>query len=93
MAILKLGNAPADSFFASLKPDLVRGRRFATHTEGRAALFDYIETFYDRRLRHSSLGYLTPAEYEERRPLEPAQLLAADLNWVSASAGADQRQQ
>lgn len=70
-------NAPAESFFASLKSDLVRGRHFATHAEARAALFDYIETFYNRRRRHSSLGYLTPAEYEERRHSEPVELLAA----------------
>lgn len=71
-----LDNAPAESFFASLKSDLIRGRHFATHAEARAELFDYIETFYNRRRRHSSLGYLTPAEYEERHLPESAKLLA-----------------
>ena len=70
-------NAPAESFFASLKSDLVRGRRFATHAEARAALFDYIETFYNRRRRHSSLGYLTPDEYERQHHANRPELLAA----------------
>lgn len=69
-------NAPAESLFASLKSDLVRGRRFATHGAARAALFDYIEAFYNRRRRPSSLGYLAPAEYEGRHRPEPAELLA-----------------
>ena len=56
-------NAPAESLFASLKSDLVRGRHFATHGEAHAVFFDYIEAFYNRPRRHSSLGYLTPAEY------------------------------
>jgi putative transposase len=70
-------NAPAESFFASLKSDLTRDRRFATHAEARAALFDYIETFYNRRRRHSSLGYLTPDEYERRHHARRSELLAA----------------
>lgn len=70
-------NAPAESFFASLKSDLVRGRRFATHAEAHAALFDYIETFYNRRRRHSSLGYQTPDEYERQHHARQPELLAA----------------
>lgn len=69
-------NAPAESFFGSLKSELVHGRRFETHGELRSALFDYIETFYNTRRRHTSLGFLTPAEYEarhhEQRALTPA---------------------
>lgn len=59
-------NAPVESFFASLKSDVVRGHRYETHAEARAALFSYIETFYNRTRRHSSLGYLTPAEHEQQ---------------------------
>jgi transposase InsO family protein len=70
-------NAPVESFFASLKSDVVRGRRFETHAEARSALFAYIETFYNRRRRHSSLGYLTPDEYERRHRSRPSDLLAA----------------
>lgn len=70
-------NAPTESFFASLKSDVVRGRRFETHADARSALFAYIETFYNRRRRHSSLGYLTPDEHERQHRSQPAELLAA----------------
>ena len=70
-------NAPVESFFASLKSDLTRRQRFGSHTEARSALFDYIETFYNRRRRHSSLGYLTPVEYEQRHHARQSELLAA----------------
>jgi len=70
-----LDNAPAESFFASLKADAVRGRRFETQAEARSALFTHLETFYNDRRRHSSLGYLTPAEYERRHHEERAPTL------------------
>jgi putative transposase len=57
-------NAPLGSFFASLKEELTRGEIFATREEARASLFEYIEVFFNRSRRHSSLGYLSPAEYE-----------------------------
>jgi putative transposase len=57
-------NAPMESFFASLKKELTRGEGFATRAEARAELFEYIEVFYNRLRRHSSLGFLSPAEYE-----------------------------
>jgi putative transposase len=57
-------NAPMESFFASLKKELTRGESFATRAEARAELFEYIEVFYNRLRRNSSLGYLSPAEYE-----------------------------
>jgi transposase InsO family protein len=69
-------NAPTESFFGSLKSELVYGRRFETQGELRSALFDYIEGFYNTRRRHTSLGFLTPAEHEARhhaqRALTPA---------------------
>ena len=58
-------NAPMESFFASLKKELVHDARFATRAEARAAIFEYIEVFYNRQRRHSSLGYVSPAEYEQ----------------------------
>jgi len=58
-------NAVAESFFATLKCELVYRRRWATRTELRAALFEYLESFYNRRRLHSSLGYRTPAEVED----------------------------
>jgi putative transposase len=58
-------NAPMESFFASLKKELVHGADFATRAEARAAIFEYIEVFYNVQRRHSSLGYVSPAEYEQ----------------------------
>ena len=57
-------NAPMESFFASLKKELVPGADFATRAEARAAIVEYIEVFYNTKRRHSSLGYVSPAEYE-----------------------------
>ena len=57
-------NAPVESFFASLKKELTRGGVFETRAEARASLFEYIEVFFNRVRRHSSLGYMSLAEYE-----------------------------
>jgi putative transposase len=53
------------SFFRTLKVELVYLRRFRTRAEAKAAIVEYIELFYNRWRLHSSLGYLSPAEYEE----------------------------
>ena len=58
-------NAPMESFFASLKKELIHDADFATRLEARAAIFEYIEVFYNNQRRHSSLGYVSPAEYEQ----------------------------
>src|SRR5918911_4219402 len=57
-----LDNAPMESFFASLKKEHVHHARFRTRAEARAAVFEYIEVFYNRQRLHSGLGYRTPAE-------------------------------
>jgi putative transposase len=57
-------NAPMESFFASLKKELVHGADFATRAQARAAIVEDIEVFYNTWRRHSSLGYVSPAEYE-----------------------------
>jgi putative transposase len=57
-------NAPMESFFASLKKELTHGETFETRECARASLFEYIEVFFNRVRRHSSLGYKSPAEYE-----------------------------
>ncbi len=57
-------NAVAESFFATLKTELVHRRRWATREELRAAVFEYVEVFYNRQRRHSTLGYKTPAQVE-----------------------------
>jgi transposase InsO family protein len=58
-------NAVAESFFGTLKNELVHRRHWATRAELHAAVFEYIEVFYNRRRKHSSLGYKTPAEAED----------------------------
>jgi putative transposase len=58
-------NAPMESFFASLKKELVHGADFATRAEARAALVEYIEVFYNNQRRHSALGYVSPAQFEQ----------------------------
>jgi putative transposase len=57
-------NAPMESFFASLKKELVHDEDYATRAEARSSIFEYIEIFYNRVRRHSSLGYRSPVEYE-----------------------------
>ncbi len=57
-------NAPMESFFASLKKELIHDADFVTRAEARGAIFEYIEVFYNTKRRHSSLGYVSPAEYE-----------------------------
>ena len=58
-------NACAETFFSSLKRELVGSCIFATREQARREIFEYIEVFYNRRRLHSYLGYLTPAEYED----------------------------
>jgi transposase InsO family protein len=57
-------NAVAESFFSTLKTELVYQNDFATRQQARSVLFEYIEVFYNRQRRHSTLGYLSPVEYE-----------------------------
>lgn len=57
-------NAPMESFFSSLKGEYLEPQRFATHAAARAAVFTYVETFYNRRRLHSSIGYRPPNEFE-----------------------------
>lgn len=57
-------NAAMEAFWSSLKNELVHRRHFATRAAARTAIFDYIEAFYNRARRHSSLGYQSPLDYE-----------------------------
>jgi putative transposase len=57
-------NAVAESFFATLKLELVEGARFPTRTAARAATFEYIEVWYNRQRLHSTLGFAAPADFE-----------------------------
>ncbi len=56
-------NAPMESFFATLKKELVHHERYTTRSAARASLFEYIEVFYNRIRKHSALGYLSPAQF------------------------------
>jgi putative transposase len=58
-------NAPMESFFGTLKSELVNHHVYRTRDEARTDLFSYIEGFYNRRRRHSSLDYLSPDAYEQ----------------------------
>ena len=63
-------NAVAERFFATLEFELLMKHDWDTREDARRAIFRYIETWYNRKRRHSTLGYISPAEYE-------AQLMAA----------------
>ncbi len=55
-----------ESFFGSLKTELIRRASFSTREAGRRALFECVESFYNRRRRHSGVGFLTPAQAYEQ---------------------------
>ena len=57
-------NAVMESFYRSLKTELIHHEDFQTREEARGAIFEYIEVFYNRLRRHSTLGYISPLEYE-----------------------------
>jgi putative transposase len=65
-------NAPTESFFNSLKNERVHGTTYATRADAQADLFEYIEVFYNRSRRHSTLGYNSPVRFLE--------------NWISVHA-------
>jgi len=65
-------NALAESFFASLETELIDRSDWPTRDVARAAVFEYIEVFYNRVRRHSAIGYVSPLALEERYRLDPA---------------------
>ena len=70
-------NAVVESFFATLKKELIHRRSWPTKAELRTDVFEYIEVFYNRRRRHSTLGMLSPAEFEDRTLRSSSASLAA----------------
>ena len=70
-------NAVAESFFATLKKELVHRRSWPTRRELISEVFDYVEAFYNRQRRHSTLGYLTPEEFENSTLADDSADLAA----------------
>jgi putative transposase len=66
-------NACAESFFGSLKNEWVKGKLYETHDEAKKDIFNYIEVFYNRKRKHASLGYVSPAAYEEMHEIKQEQ--------------------
>jgi len=64
-------NALAESFFGTLKKELIHGEKFETRQQAVSAIFEYIEVFYNRKRRHSKLGYISPAEFEQSKQNHP----------------------
>ena len=64
-------NAPMESFWGSLKNELIHHQRYATRADAEAAITEYIEIFYNRQRRHSRLGYLSPALFAENFSKQP----------------------
>jgi transposase InsO family protein len=58
-------NAVAEAFFSTLKGELIGGKAYRTRQEAQDAIFEYVEVFYNRQRLHSTLGHVTPVEYEE----------------------------
>src|SRR5206468_3279498 len=62
-------NAAMESFFSSLKTERTGRKMYRTRDEARADVFDYIERFYNPKRRHSTIGYLSPMEFESQAGL------------------------
>jgi transposase InsO family protein len=62
------GHAVAERFFATLEFELIMKHDWHTRAEARRAIFRYIEIWYNRKRRHATLGYVSPAEYEAQLP-------------------------
>jgi transposase InsO family protein len=67
-----LDNAMAESFFATLKRELMPTQGWTTKAAARAAVFEWIAVYYNRQRRHSSIGYLPPVEFEASKELHQA---------------------
>ena len=63
-------NAPMESFYHTLKTELMQGKPFQSKEQAANAIFDYIEVFYNRQRKHSALNYLSPIQFELLHKLE-----------------------
>jgi transposase InsO family protein len=59
-------NAAMESFWSTLKTELIHRRKWNTRAEAKLAIFEYLETFYNRRRRHSALDYQSPIDFENQ---------------------------
>ena len=73
-------DAVAESFFATLKKELIHSRSWPTKAELRTEVFEYIEIFFNRRRRHSTLGFLSPEQYETITPPTSSESTTTRLN-------------
>jgi putative transposase len=87
-------NAVCESFHASLKKELIHRRPWPTRAEARTAIFDYIESWFNPRRRHSTLGYLSPATFEQAHHAQqlPARAPAPDGPSTTTPAGSHSAQ-
>lgn len=60
-----------ESFWGSLKNELIHHQKYATRADAESAITEYIEIFYNRQRRHSRLGYLSPASFAEKLSTQP----------------------
>ena len=81
-------NALAEAFFATLETELLQRQAFLSRGAARVALFDYIEGWYNPHRRHSTLGYLSPAEFERRWWQQPDAAQGAVSTEMVGAAGA-----
>ena len=70
-------NAPTESFFASLKKEMVYRTHFTSREQARSAVFNWIEVWYNRKRRHSKLGYICPEAFERQHQKQTASAIAA----------------
>ena len=73
-------NAAMESFFSSLKTERTARKMYRTRDEARADVFDYIERFYNPKRRHSTIGYLSPMEFEQKAGLDR---MSAERRWLA----------
>ena len=82
----------AERFFSTLKRELVHRFRFATRSQARSAIFEYIEVFYNRQLRHSRIGMVSPAEFERHYAICPHVIvLMCPMNGASSGESLPRR--
>ena len=79
-------NAFAESFFATLKKELVYRNHYKTRAAAKKAIFEYIEVWYNRKRRHSTLGYLSPEAFERKHQQEQAEAIAAQVASLSEAS-------
>ena len=70
-------NAVAESFFSTLKTELIHQEKFKTKKEAEVKIFDYVEIFYNKQRLHSTLNYMTPEEFETLNQKEEEKQKAA----------------